>query len=217
MRGDVVAIPASLLAIDYLSRVSNLVRSGLVGTVRSGSMRARVAQRDGGVCAHCPTGRGPWPYEGWQADHVIPIVLGGPDTLENVVTLCIEHHRVKTAIDGSRHTRKRAPKPPRPPRPPKKPKLPRVKYKPPPRPDQLSNTELADRLGLSPSAASLLRNGKRRPGLRVRVAIVECLGADHKTLNDAMTAAQRGNKVPLATYMQELCTAAARDRQSRAR
>lgn len=183
-----------------------------MGTVRSGSMRARVAQRDGGICAHCPPARGPWPYEGWQADHVIPIVLGGPDTLDNVVTLCIEHHRIKTATDGSRRTRKVAVEKPRAPREPRMPRADRAPRKPYKRPDQLSNTEIASRLGLSPSAASLLRNGKRRPSIRVRVAIVQNLGGDHVLLNDAMVEAQRGDKAPLAAYMTELCTAAARDR-----
>lgn len=64
------------------------------------NLRAAVYARDGGVCAACPPGLGP--AERWEADHVVPLELGGADTLANVQTLCAGHHRAKTAHDARR-------------------------------------------------------------------------------------------------------------------
>jgi 5-methylcytosine-specific restriction endonuclease McrA len=36
---------------------------------------------------------------GTVPDHVVALVNGGPDTEENLQTLCDEHHRIKTAKD----------------------------------------------------------------------------------------------------------------------
>jgi len=42
-----------------------------------------------------PAGR----KELWDADHILPLILGGADTLKNLRTLCIPCHR--TATDGT--------------------------------------------------------------------------------------------------------------------
>lgn len=45
---------------------------------------------------------------GWDADHIVPLVDGGPNTLTNAQTLCLPHHRAKTAIEArTRAARKR--------------------------------------------------------------------------------------------------------------
>jgi hypothetical protein len=41
----------------------------------------------------------PIPY-GWDADHIVPLVDGGPNTMENAQTLCLPHHRSKTAAEA---------------------------------------------------------------------------------------------------------------------
>jgi 5-methylcytosine-specific restriction endonuclease McrA len=46
----------------------------------------------------------------WDADHVIPLKDGGGFELENVVTLCAECHKRKTAQENSERARKRRPK-----------------------------------------------------------------------------------------------------------
>ena len=45
-------------------------------------VRAAVLERDGHVCLHCGT------TENLSMDHVIPWSLGGPDTEDNLQTLC---------------------------------------------------------------------------------------------------------------------------------
>jgi len=164
-------------------------------------MRARVAQRDGGVCSACPSDRGPWPFEQWHADHVVPLVLGGPDTLDNITTLCLGHHRAKSKTDGSRRRHSDATHVVRP-------------YGPPKRPGYLSNAELGARLGLTPSAVSLIRRGKRLPGRQVQMAMVQNLGAQWPSLIYAMADRQKGDRAQWVVYMYKLITAAARDSQS---
>lgn len=47
---------------------------------------------------------------GWDADHIVPLVDGGPNTLANAQTLCLPHHRAKTAAEATnRAARRRAP------------------------------------------------------------------------------------------------------------
>lgn len=58
---------------------------------------------------------------------------------------------------------------------------------------QLTNEELGDLLGVTPSFASLLRNGLRLPGPAVQRAIVRDLGATWEELNDALDAAKPKN------------------------
>lgn len=47
--------------------------------------RAQVFERDGGVCQICTAELDP---KNWHEDHVIPISLGGPDTLDNCQATC---------------------------------------------------------------------------------------------------------------------------------
>lgn len=64
----------------------------------------QVAQRDGGTCVDCPPGTPAWPYGKWQADHVVPLAADGPDTLDNLATRCLPHHRAKSAREKRDHT-----------------------------------------------------------------------------------------------------------------
>lgn len=64
--------------------------------IRNKMLRAKVFERDGGICAKC--GR----YDAkWQHDHVLPLSLGGSDTLENSETLCRHHHGEKTSSEAA--------------------------------------------------------------------------------------------------------------------
>ncbi len=63
---------------------------------RSGeaSVEDQVTTRDRGVCqAELPDGtkcgKAKWTHQ----HHIIPKALGGPDTAENLITLCASHHR----------------------------------------------------------------------------------------------------------------------------
>lgn len=59
--------------------------------VRNAGLRRKVWERDQGVCAEC--GR----YSAhWEHDHVIPLHLGGADTLENSRTVCKSCHKRKS-------------------------------------------------------------------------------------------------------------------------
>ena len=58
---------------------------------RNAGLRRKVFDRDQGVCASC--GR----YSAkWEHDHVIPLHMGGADTLENSRTVCRACHKRKS-------------------------------------------------------------------------------------------------------------------------
>lgn len=68
-----------------------------------------------GRCWRCP---GRWAVDapqtlvpvGWDADHIVPLIDGGPNTLANAQTLCLPHHRAKTAAEATaRAARRRTP------------------------------------------------------------------------------------------------------------
>lgn len=59
--------------------------------VRNKLLRKKVFERDAGICKVC--GRFD-PH--WQHDHDLALWNGGPDTLENSVTLCRRHHLEKS-------------------------------------------------------------------------------------------------------------------------
>lgn len=44
---------------------------------------------------------------GWDADHIVPLVDGGPNTLANAQTLCLPHHRAKTAAEATARAARR--------------------------------------------------------------------------------------------------------------
>ncbi|MCI0409062.1 MAG: HNH endonuclease [Acidobacteria bacterium] len=73
------------------------------------SARSIVWDRDKGVCKACGTQSDFW--GGWEADHVVPLADGGSFGLENLQTLCTDHHRDKTARENAvrASTRKRDP------------------------------------------------------------------------------------------------------------
>ena len=58
---------------------------------RNTGLRAKVWERDQGVCANC----GRFSAK-WQHDHILSLAMGGADTLENSRTLCKSCHRGKT-------------------------------------------------------------------------------------------------------------------------
>lgn len=59
--------------------------------VRNSGLRRKVFERDQGICAEC--GR----YSAkWEHDHIVPLHLGGADTLENARTLCRACHKRKS-------------------------------------------------------------------------------------------------------------------------
>lgn len=59
---------------------------------------------------------------------------------------------------------------------------------------ELSNSELARKLGMTASAASYLRNGHRLPGPQTQRVLVQEFGATYNEINEAMIEAQRGNR-----------------------
>jgi HNH endonuclease len=72
---------------------------------RDRSLRAQVYARDKGVCVDCLPGTGPYSY--WEADHIVEIADGGPDTLENLATRCKPHHVMKTRWAAERRRLRR--------------------------------------------------------------------------------------------------------------
>ena len=58
---------------------------------RNAGLRRKVFDRDQGVCAEC--GRF---SARWEHDHVIPLHMGGADTLENSRTVCKSCHKRKS-------------------------------------------------------------------------------------------------------------------------
>lgn len=66
-------------------------------------------------CGQSNCGHGPWrcskvlnwnargndySYGGWEAHHKIPVLLGGPDTLDNCQILCIPCHKNTPSFGG---------------------------------------------------------------------------------------------------------------------
>lgn len=59
--------------------------------IRNRGLRAKVFERDQGVCATCKV------YDArWIHDHIVELWQGGVDTLENSQTLCRRHSDEKT-------------------------------------------------------------------------------------------------------------------------
>jgi hypothetical protein len=54
--------------------------------------RAAVWKRDHGVCALCGNNR-----SAWEADHIVPLVMGGSNDISNYRTLCVKCHKAETA------------------------------------------------------------------------------------------------------------------------
>ena len=60
-------------------------------------LRARTLRRDGYRCVAC--GVVDKKAEFLEADHVVPLEIGGANDLENMQTLCKPCHRLKTAAE----------------------------------------------------------------------------------------------------------------------
>lgn len=64
--------------------------------IRNKLLRAKVLERDSGICSVCKR------FDAkWQADHLLPLSLGGKDTLDNLQTLCRIHHSEKTSSEAA--------------------------------------------------------------------------------------------------------------------
>ncbi len=61
------------------------------------AVRREVYERDGGRCAYVDpeTGRRCGSQDGLQFEHRVPVALGGPDTVENIMLLCRHHNRLR--------------------------------------------------------------------------------------------------------------------------
>ena len=61
--------------------------------------RRRILERDGGVCQATGCGQ-----PATEVDHIVPMAYGGTDDDGNLVSLCREHHAVKSARErGGRY------------------------------------------------------------------------------------------------------------------
>ena len=63
----------------------------------SPASKAALLERQGGVCAACGE-----PGESWEYDHVIPLALGGEDSVANLEAVHTACHRQKTSLDVKR-------------------------------------------------------------------------------------------------------------------
>jgi hypothetical protein len=83
--------------LDELNGSETPERNGYFGEwfVRDGKIRAEVLRRAEGRCEHCGA-IGFQTYGGkiyLEAHHIISLAKQGPDTLDNVIALCPNHHR----------------------------------------------------------------------------------------------------------------------------
>ena len=62
-------------------------------------VKLRIFEREGGIC-HL-TGAKIQPGDGWDADHKIPLILGGEHRESNLFPALREAHRKKTAVEMS--------------------------------------------------------------------------------------------------------------------
>jgi len=81
----------------------------------AGQTRYYVYERDKGACVveGCEYGKpdtyGRYGY--WEADHIVPLIDGGSFEMENLQTLCRNHHKEKTKREaGERAERRRCKK-----------------------------------------------------------------------------------------------------------
>jgi 5-methylcytosine-specific restriction endonuclease McrA len=72
---------------------------------RPEDMKARVYQRDKGICAHCGTSCG---RRGFEMDHIVPVVEGGGLCgLDGYRTLCSPCHKLETKALAKRRAQQR--------------------------------------------------------------------------------------------------------------
>lgn len=68
------------------------------------AIRRKVEDRDAKICAACPAGTPPCDTPEnpvpWDADHIVPLIDGGEHSMDNLQTLCRDHHKRKTAIEA---------------------------------------------------------------------------------------------------------------------
>lgn len=62
--------------------------------------RQKVMRRDNGLCQVC-LAEGIH-QSGTEVDHIVPIAFGGTDSMSNLQTICVPHHREKTKIESMR-------------------------------------------------------------------------------------------------------------------
>lgn len=70
---------------------------------RRARLRELIERRFGGrqvaSSITCSPGAGPCP--GFQADHIVPLCMGGPDLADNLQWLADDEHRAKTRTDAA--------------------------------------------------------------------------------------------------------------------
>ena len=66
----------------------------------SASDKQIVMNRQGGSCRYCDTRVVLYPYPNADADHIIPISMGGKTNVHNMQLLCVPCHRQKTAREN---------------------------------------------------------------------------------------------------------------------
>ncbi len=65
------------------------------------AIRSKVLKRDNYKCVKCGS------TDSLEIDHIEPVSLGGSDELDNLQTLCRQHHSEKTKIDVAEWNQKR--------------------------------------------------------------------------------------------------------------
>jgi 5-methylcytosine-specific restriction endonuclease McrA len=69
----------------------------VLGRQNAKRKRVHVLQRDNYICQHCCEA---YPETNLEADHIVPLHLGGEDTIDNMQCLCIPCHKIKTAAEA---------------------------------------------------------------------------------------------------------------------
>lgn len=65
-----------------------------------------ISKRQSGKCNFCDTKLSMFPYSNCDADHIIPICIGGKTNVSNMQLLCCPCHRHKTALENKGSSKK---------------------------------------------------------------------------------------------------------------
>jgi 5-methylcytosine-specific restriction endonuclease McrA len=70
---------------EVQNRLNRLRKARLAGTESDGHLRSEVFARDEGMCQICGADLDP---ENWHQDHIVPLIAGGSDLIENCQATC---------------------------------------------------------------------------------------------------------------------------------